>query len=294
MLFPYTFRRGGRRSCSQEIPALPIDTCVANWANRVVQSGGAAPSSETQLALSTFYVGLLANPTLFAKLKAVNCFVPDNLTACLTPLISYWGSTIWANGGFVSGDVSTAGLAGNGSKYLNTGAIPGQMFGANSNNSAGITLYASVNPSISNSDIDAGLATGSGAQAFYLACVYASYSYWHNCNNVGGQGALGVAYPQATGYFSGNRTASNYSALYVASSTLTHNVASSISTNGGANPGGYPAYVFANNNNGGGPQAISHKTFSFAAFHDGLTVDESSNFYNLIQAMRRALGGGYV
>jgi hypothetical protein len=52
-------------------------------------------------------------------------------------------------------------------------------------------------------------------------------------------------------------------------------------------------YVFALNVNNS-PAGPSRNRLSFAAIHQGLSSSESLAFYNLIQALRTSLGGGYI
>src|SRR5258705_1931242 len=102
---------------------------VTDWANRVVANGGSAPSAGTKTALSTFVAGCKAD-AIWAKIFALNCFVPDNLIACFTPLVVGSGSDPWINSGglFVNGDLSVNGLTGNASNnFLNTGILPSTM-----------------------------------------------------------------------------------------------------------------------------------------------------------------------
>ena len=70
-------------------------------------------------------------------------------------------------------------------KFLNSGCIPTGMFVLDG--TGGITIYTSVNPNVANTDLDAGVATNSGAQSFYLGTTYSNQTLWHYCNNVGGQ-----------------------------------------------------------------------------------------------------------
>lgn len=53
-------------------------------------------------------------------------------------------------------------------------------------------------------------------------------------------------------------------------------------------------FAAAGNNGAGSPFDFSSKRYSFFAIHSGLTATESLAFYNLIQAFRTTLGGGFV
>ena len=93
-------------------PQPPEIDVVASWAERVVINGGVKPLQSTIDTLYTFYNGLVS-AGLADKMIAVNCFVPDNLIAAITPLIVHpevGGFDPWTNVGFVAGDLSPAGL----------------------------------------------------------------------------------------------------------------------------------------------------------------------------------------
>jgi len=284
----HTLVRGQRRLKLAELNGtITIPAQVANWSARVVNNGGPKPSEKTIMILSEFYQGLIDN-NLLSKMVAVNCFVPDSISASITPLIVGPGQDPWTNTNFAPGDLSIKGLAGNGSnKYLNSGINPYYVF---TDTSAGMTTYISNNPSPASNALD-GVAPGGGS-TYYMNGCYANLQLWHCWNNSAGQGNASCPAPQPTGYTSGNRTAANHSAIYFASSTFAHTQSVLIKTNGGSRPNDV-AWVFANKVEGSAQFPHTH-TLSFHAFHQGLLENESVIFYNLIQQMRMSLGGGYV
>jgi len=91
------------------------------WSAQVVVNGGAAPSVNTVRAVAFLYDDLKAAGT-FGKFHTLAIFVPDNLTAARTPVISNSGDNPYTNNGFVGADLNTYGLKGDGtSKSLDTG-----------------------------------------------------------------------------------------------------------------------------------------------------------------------------
>ena len=82
-----------------------IPDAVYSWADRVVTNGGLYPSSSTIYAVGAFYQGLI-DYSLLSELNIVNCFVPDNLVACRTPLVVGIGSDPWTNVNFATSDLT--------------------------------------------------------------------------------------------------------------------------------------------------------------------------------------------
>lgn len=262
----------------------PISSIVTNWAARVVTNGGAAVSTNTLNAVGTFYQGLL-DYGLLPKMRSVNCFAPDNLTACITPLL-VTGNDPWTNSNFVAGDLNVNGLKGNASnKKLTPGINANSIF---SSGNAGLTLYVPEVQWAGKDNIDIGCSAG-GASLIYIAPVVSTGQILFDCfNNTVGQGRILANNPGSfAGYFSGNRTSTTASNLYIANSGVPHYAVGTIATGGGIVPTA-PMTVW------GVAGLYSADRISFAAFHDALTATQSSNLFNLIQTMRMSFGGGYV
>lgn len=262
-----------------------IHTTVQDWSRRVVKNGGALPSGDTHRALSNFCGGL-DKYGLASKMRAVNCFVPDNLIASTTPLIKTYGNDPWTNAAFVASDLTIAGLKGDGStKYLDTGVNPSTALAVGS---AGCSIYVSLGNTGNESDNGVWSATPAANQmGMYIS--YGGSSYWDCWNSNGGR--TSGANASFTGFITFNRTSTTSENVYKASSTVPYTAIavasgqSSIGTQPNAN-----IYIFRQNGNTGG----SSKRFSFAAIHDGLSVNDGASFFNLVQTMRQQLGGGYV
>jgi len=296
----HALRRLGRRFGVGDTSLPAYNNVVVGWKNRVVAGGGDVPSISTLNVLNTFYNGLL-NAGIASLMVNVNCFVPDNLQAALTPLIAVSGNgsptgtnvNNWINTNFVAGDLSTNGLKGNASnKYLKSGVIPSACLGAQS---AGITLYNTFSEITTNVDISV-TGTPQGQSQIMLLLNYTGYgTFFDVYNDTTGRinSGGGSALAGGVGYCSGNRTDSTTSYVYKATSAISH---VAIAGPGGTNTGGAVTkeiYVYCQNTNGS-PTLYVAKQFSFVAIHFGLTAAQSSILFNLVQAMRISFGGGYV
>lgn len=277
---------------------LVADADVANWATRVVSNGGAAPSTATKAAMSTF-VTSLKSAGLWTKMYILNVIAPDNLTAARTPLVVGAGSDPWGNNGgnLVAGDLTINGLAGNGSnKWLNTGwnenvpnatdPIFGMTIYNTTSNANANESEIGIAPTVSSNDI-LWIAVNNGAGLTSGIMPLGS-------NNVFVSVAGGATW---TGYTSVNRSSTTNLVMYKANSTNAHAQVSSNATT----PTAYaamsalPLFVLAANGPTlGTPNNPSSKRVSFAAIHQPLSLSDSASFYNAIQALRTAFGGGFV
>ena len=297
MLVVHALRREGRKFGINETSPPAYSNTVMNWQTRVISGGGSPPSIGTLNILNTFYNGLVRNG-IDSLMVNVNCIVPDSLQAALTPLIATSGNgspdginvNSWVNMNFVSGDLSVNGLKGNASnKYLKTGVIPINCLGAQD---AGVTLYNAF--SEASVGTDSGCNTGDGNSQLLFILNYTNYgTFFDVYNDSTGRINGSLALSGGVGYTSGNRTNSTTSYLYKATSAISH---TSFGGPGGTNSGAAPntEYYFYCINNGGTAGGFVAKQFSFAAIHRGLTEAQSSIFFNLIQAMRVSMGGGYA
>jgi len=255
---------------------------VSSWNARVVAHGGAQPGVGTLDVLNIFALALDA-ASLTTKMKSVCCFVPDSLTAAITPLITNYGNDPWTDHSFVAGDLSVAGLAGASSKYLDTGVVPSAAFSADT--SGGLTAYAAINAYV------LGAGSASYVNAFGLTDD-GSYIFY-DCYGYTGGGRISATRTPLLSYYSGNRTAANAIAIYRARSDFAHAAIASGTGSASSTRGPDSLYCMAVNL-GGSPAQYVTNTCSFAAIHEGLTAGESSAFYNAVQAMRTGFGGGYA
>ena len=259
------------------------------WAANVVTNGGAAPSDGTVSALSTFCYAL-DSAGLASSMLAVNCYVPDSLIAATTPLIATACQPYWTNHNFVSGDLSVNGLQGNGSnKYLDLGSQSSPASTALTLTSAGLTCYV---PSGGANAMENTCGICGAGCCFDLNLNYSEY-FGFQCWDWGdaGQAAWrpgGIK----QGFFSGSRTAADEINLYFANAgTAFSSVASAATTSGGVASGNM--FEFSEQD-GGSPNAYSPQAHSFFAMHLGLSSEQTQALYNAVQALRTALGGGYI
>jgi hypothetical protein len=272
-----------------------LDPAVTDWASRVVVNGGEAPLAATQSAMSTF-VGALKACGIWTKMRALCCFVPDNLIAAITPLVKTFGFDPWTNGNFVAGDLSVTGLRGDGlAKYLDTGFNPTTAFPSNTN--AGASISISVN--------DAGGAVLMEAYQGLTRC-FALYEsgggiagvIWNNSGATTGFASYLISGAQPPLFFSVNRNdaAGQFAQMSLGTTALGFNSVVSRASNSSALVPNGTCGLFARHNFSGAPifDAFDNRTVSFCAFHDALTITEQECLYNAVQALRTSLGGGTV
>jgi hypothetical protein len=258
----------------------PLSSVVNNWVARVVANGGTRPSSQTISAMNSFY-NTISGLGIASKIAALCVFVPDSLTAGITPLIKTNGNDPWTNHSFASADLNAYGLKGNGSsKYLETGVTPSSSI--LSATSCGITIYSS-SPS-GKADTDFGGSDGTNALQLSISNGDSTLG---DCLNVGTQ-RITVSNPYWTGYTCLTRVANNDSRLFQASPVSAHAQLGSTNTNTGGSLPTTAAFAFATNGNGT-PLAYSHKRIRLLAIHQGLTSAESASFYAAILVLDSAL-----
>lgn len=269
---------------------LSGNDCVDDWALRVVANGGAAPSGGTVTALKTFMAGL-ATDAIDNKILSCNCFVPDSLTAAITPLISALVGAFndpWTNTNFVGGDLTVNGLTGNGSnKWLNTGIKP---IVAGTNNIG----LAVMMPATGSNGAVMGSWDGAGATSrLTLSCKFSDTFFYSfdgaNANLIGGTLSPGI------GFYANNRTSSTDHRVWFAKtgSAFAQINATDTTSFTGTAVATNPMSVFAQNGNGANNSFCSD-TLSFACFHFNMSSTDLSNLFNRVQTLRVALGGGSV
>lgn len=269
---------------------------IHDYNRKIVAAGGAAISTTTSNSLRTFYSGLNTDGTLYL-MSVVNAIVPDNLTAARTPVIWQTGSEIWTNINFGTTNLSVSGLQGNGTdKYLGTGIIPAHS-NRISTTSAAISGLISANPGTTLTIVLAGNPVTANVSTLLSGNLggLTSFRLWRN--DLINQNFLQAADPSpgATyiGWLSGNRTAANAIAVYIANTGLAHSVFTNATgaQTGTALSNTRDMFAFANNNNGVVAAPGAH-TMSFVAWHGGMTQTQNSNLYARVHILRTALGGG--
>jgi hypothetical protein len=258
------------------------------WSARVVSNGGAAPGAGSMQALSDFW-DALELASLDTKMIAVLPIVSDSLTAALTPIFpgSPVGNELWTNHSFVSGDLTVNGLLGASSKFLEPGINPTSAFA--DNNSSGISVYSHTASNAAT--VEFGYDSG-GTVSFALYFGYSGTSYFDCWNTTGGR--VNGANSNFAGFVTANRTSATASAIHRANSGTAF--AAVVSGTGqssiGTRPNAAP-FAFALSGSGS-PSSYTTRRLSFIAVHLGLSAAEAEDFYDAVQALRVALGGGYA
>ena len=267
---------------------------MTNWAYRVSAALGAAPSAGTKAALAAF-LGALDTAGIASSMLSVNAFVPDNLIASATPLITILGqnsqrASSWVIGGsFTAGDLSVNGLKGNGvNKWLESHFRPDRSF--KSLGSCGLTIYAYENAAIVGYDAGVFGSTTGGVYWYGLALNYSGNVTFNDFS-----AATTVATPGLAGFYSGNRITTTDSRVFFANSA---NAFSQVgATNAGtaiAIPDVNTLPIFCVRASSTALFQFTNHRMSFIAMHQGLTAAQDQALYNAVQALRVALGGGYV
>lgn len=268
-------------------PALPY---INDWLGRLgLVSFQFIPSLHTIICVTDLINGLIID-NLLPSLLVVNPYVPDNLTACATPVINtnFVGFSPWQSfGGFVVSDLTVNGLAGGGGgKYLNTG-FNGQT-GWSPQTSNSLIIYTSANTAT-------GFSGGAydGTNGVMMAANHSDGNYYSYDGQIAINVVSGPHLTPATGYYCTSRTSGTVMNYYHASSTQPHASLGSQLSGMGA---GFPVYpLFAHAvNDANTPQFISQDRISFYAIGLGLTSAQSQLLYNRIQAYRQSIGGGFV
>lgn len=292
--------------CRGQIPVIPFyispsngacsaagSTVASGWATRVVANGGAAPAAATTAALCAF-VTTLMNAGVWSQMVAVNCMVADNLTALRTPLlVGPSGFDPWTQpaGSYAGGAVTINGLVGDGTHYLSTG-ISQQTTGITST-SAGMSIYAFATGANS---VVCGCSNGA-ATSWIIAAHYPGFTLSLNdCWNDNDAADRASVAQNTAGFYSGSRTSNTVLKLYFATSgNAFANVGSSTGTMvGSPSAAAGSIYCMAQDVAGTSVLNISSGTCSFFAMHGGLSSGDSQTLYNAVQAMRTALGGGFL
>lgn len=295
----YTWRIDSVNACgtttgdSWIFTTTPLNALATDWAARVAANGGAVPSGATVSAISDFCDALDA-ASLTAAMIAVNCFAPDSLIASYTPLIVGAGLDPWTFYSFVLADLTTSGLVGNGTnKYIDSGVRSTDFLSAAN---MGMTLYGSVVSSVAGAT-DCGFTDSVGTSQCILRLNDGGNAIANSpSGNIGG---VSVASAGA-GYYSMNRVSTTDLRLFYAKSSSPHAqlgaTYATLDTTAFAGPNDWlTLYVMFFKNTGApyGPSFSSNR-ISFSAFHNGLSIAQSSVLYSAVQALRTALGGGHV
>lgn len=288
-------------------PAL--DPVVTAWVARVQANGGGTPSAKSQNAINTFWKAL-KTAGIDSKMIHVNCIAGDNYITATTPLIvGPGGFNQWHdnNGTLAGGQLNLAnGLNGNQSyvagSFFDTGVIPSATSLAAGN--AGVSVYVSEQEPDGTNHTHGGCDNFNhgGTSQFKLIYDFELVAFDNGVATGFVTSTNGGIYQPFAGFFS----------LNVEPTTPSWNVGAYGVTAGSPQ---FPTYTHLVNDGGGSTpgtgtvttissfgwldvngqfQEPSAETLSFAAFHLGLTFTQSTALFNAVQAMRVAMGAGFI
>ncbi len=270
---------------------------VTDWAQRVINNGGAIPSVGTISCMETLRTTLIAQG-ITNKIYSLCVFVPDSVIASATPLFLHKGYPMWTNN-FASGDLNIYGLKGNGTSLAMDTGVKGKA-GQAANVTTGTrgvsVLITEASTNLAGAVI--GIRDGAGEPLIVLQPSFSGRTEWYPGAIIGGNNALTNDFDRV-GYVSGNvntNTGTTNIMIFVASPLESHKVITNKVTTGAG--GIFPAtttentisvfaYKYDGTNN-----AWTTDRMSMAMVHDGLTQTESSNVWVAIQTCRQCLGGG--
>lgn len=263
-----------------------------DWAARVVQNGGAAPSGATITAIQTFLTSIAS---IRSKIYHLNVIAPDSIIAMRTPLIRDFGYGVW-----VPVTVGTGAP-----EILNTGGWQSYVDASNG------TLYdIGVNPSLIPS-----FNIGNGGMSLYEPeAVVPSFQFQLGGSitaavprfqmGIDGPLILGQIYDTgsklqivhggaAGGFLMCSRTAINVLTAYFANSG---NAWASVGSSAVANSALPPNLNMASGGVFvvGSGYFLANQRLSFMAVHDGLSSAEGQILFNAVQALRTSFGGGFI
>jgi hypothetical protein len=240
------------------------------------------------MALNSFVLSLDAAALYPSVIPLIHPFVPDSFVAATTPLYTYNDYDPAFTQNFAAGDLSVAGLAGDGgSKYLNTGFTPSQFM---TSNSGSVIIYQTATGSASGEMVSS--VTGGGGHmriAFDSASLGNYMCMWDDAQSFG----VGNTTSWFKGYLCHTKTSASARAIYEANSTTPHFAAATSSSSGTSGASTLATYAFVGNE-GGTLTNYMAVTLSFLAFGVGLTAAQSASLYPAVQTLRKNLGGGWV
>lgn len=261
------------------------DPQATDWAARVVANGGPLPSQNSITAVSNLIAALKA-ANIWTKMKHINVVAPDSAIAFKTPMLK----TIGTNDPYLGTGGNILSLTVNGASETGGAYLPGINLATDfaSQNDIGITTYVTLDSTAGRRMFGHSVvATQNGFLGWYR---HATAVTGYCCYDIS---ALQLSVARALGYLSVNRVANNNLRLYRGNSGSGHaQVAQNLNVMATANPsvlfpmwGGYQNNLL---------ESFFDGRMSFFALHLGLSVTESADLYNAVQAMRTAMGGGFV
>ncbi len=267
---------------------VPLHPTAVTWRETVIAEGGTLNGAASTRAQSDACYDL-DEFGITGQLLTLNGFVPDSLIATRTPLIP-GGVALWDNFNFVDADLTVNGLKGNGvDKTLNTRQRPAFTSGIQQD-SASLFAYVSTTTALLPNRVPIGHGDAGLGMTLIAPDTTNSFQWvcWDNSVSLvqAGNGYL-------AGFLLGTRVGPNENNLYFANSTHPWSL---LGTNPAATIGTPPtgeiythSFRFPT-----GENSFIDQNLSAAGMGLGLTSAQGSHLFDILQALRIALGGGFV
>lgn len=268
----------------------PVDPAVTSWTQRVINNGGGAVSNNTITAVDNFWKGIKQDG-LDTLIVCLNLFVPDSLTACLTPFIVGPGNNPWTNHNFVAGDLTVNGLAGDAAtKYLDTGFTPSTGY-PTPLTGQGLAIYVSV---VTATGITAASEEGALSNWMELVAKFTDNNTYARIGQVGN--VIGPVASPGAGLYSNDRVSTTNHKLYFFNSghaAAQLGATDALGSGTGTGASQLPVYVGCFNDLGV-PQFFCSDRVSLVCFDTGFSLAQFTLFAARAQTLRTALGGGFA
>lgn len=284
----------------QKSLAMVLDPVVQALVNNI-NAEAIGPLDTTSVnALDAFVKGMRSDG-IWAKMIEINCVL--NVAGAASPLdvamaLLLIGPNLapvagyrWLRANFVLADLTVNGLKGNGvNSSANTNLVPSVTFPGVNN--VGLTVYCTqmTNSSV----IDFGAVSSDSANALFVLVNFGTNQFEATCWAAGGGDGILIAAPNLNGFYSFSRNAANDVRAYFANST---NAFAQIGSNNvltGTIFGTHQLIAWAALSAAGAIINNTDRRLSFIAAHQGMTSIETKSLFNRVQALRTALGGGFV
>lgn len=273
----------GAGGFSDFTPAQEFSGQAMDWAARCFANAGTLGNISQIKAVNDMWCSLV-NAGVSSQILVLNPLAGiADLNSSQTPLIRGAGADPWTQANFNNAASTVNGVVGNNSGHLDPVFTPNNFASAAN---AGVSVYditASNTNTYEVGSFDGGtsqatLRCGNGGNV--VGCMFASGNQFTAAN-------------PGAGFFSMNRVSATDFRLFWGNST--NPLAQIGATLAGANGATNAFSIYTHGlNSSGSPTLLSAHTLSFIAFHNGLTLAQATVLFNAAQAMRVALGGGFV
>jgi hypothetical protein len=261
-----------------------------DWLTRVIANFGRSPTNAVIKAVNDFY-NQLGNVGILSNMLVVNPFAFGSvgggsaLATLETPLIRGSGRDPWLDHNLTNANATINGFVGGG--FMRTGFIPSAGFA--SINSAGQSIYNFTSIE-DGTNYDCG--GYNSVDAIFSIHVKSVGNTLYDAFSLANRVSVASS---GSGFYSVNRVSATDLRLYFGNSTnATAQVGSTSALGAGAMPAIEVDVSALALDNAGNAFGTSNQTHSFWAAHTGLTITQADLLKQAVQAMRVAMGGGFV